>query len=117
MGVWVHDLILNLAKSGDTDGAMWIFNKLPEESPRGLFLMLIASAQTERGDFAGAEQTLEKLEGNKYWRDVALVKVAHIRKVKGDADGAQRLASKIYDLSLRDVVFGDKSSSSTQSDA
>lgn len=117
-GTWIYDLIIELARSGDTAGAMWIISKLPEKSPRATFLMLIAFAQADRSDFAGAEQTIEKLGGfsDKFWRNTALVKVARARMVKGDTDEAQRLASMIDDSAVRDTVFSDKSSSSTQSD-
>ena len=116
MGSWVHDLVLNLAKSGDTDGAMWIVNKMPGDSPRGHFLMLIASVQAEKDDCVGTEHTLELLQGNKFWRDGALAQVARIRKMRGDTDGAHRIATMINDPIIRDVAFRHISASSTQSD-
>ena len=51
IGSWVHDLILNTAKSGDIDFALTIVNKLPESTPRGHFLLLIASVQAQQGDY------------------------------------------------------------------
>jgi hypothetical protein len=101
LGSWVHDLILFTARSGDIDGAKSLVQRLPEESPRGHFLMLIVNAQAQSGDYHGAESTLATLPHDSPWHDFSLVMIAKEMKKRGDIAQIEAIIARITDTEIK----------------
>jgi hypothetical protein len=114
IGSWVHDLVLNTAKSGDIDFALTIVNKLPESTPRGRFLLLIASVQAQQGDYQGAESTVNTLEPGNTWRDGALLYVAREMISRGKTAEADDIMARIVDPQIRAAALNPSTSSPTE---
>ncbi len=105
VGSWVHDLVLDTAQSGEIDGALTIVNRLPEDSPRGHFLTLIASVQARQGDYHGADSTLRTLEPDNPWRDIAFILVAREMVGRGNTAEANNIFTQIVDPQMRDAAL------------
>ena len=101
LGSWVHDLVLDMARSGDIDGAKAIVNKLPEDSPRGNFLSLIATVQAQQGHYREAEATLAALPPDNIWRDLGLASVIRVMVSRGDRTEAEATATHVIDPQIK----------------
>lgn len=113
IGSWVHDLVLNTAKSGDIDGALTYVSRMPEDSPRGHFLSLIAAVQAQHGDYRGAKSTIAALEPGNPWRDIGLIFIIREMMNHGDQAEAYAIANRIVDPQIKTSAMRLCTASST----
>ena len=99
-GTWVYDLVLFTAKSGDIGGAKTFVNRL-QDGPRGMFLSLIASAQVEQGDYAGAEATQATIRPDDGWYDLSFLVMVRKMILRNDRIQAEILANRIHDAEIK----------------
>jgi len=101
MGSWVHDLVASTARAGDIEGAKKFVKRLTGEAPRGHLLALIAAAQTQHGDYAGAKATHATIERDNSWRDLSLVFMATEMISRNDREEAEVIVSQIHDPEIK----------------
>jgi hypothetical protein len=101
MGVWVHDLVLRTAQSGDIDGARTFIKIMPKDSARGHLTLKIVSVQAKQGDYTGAEATLAILKPDNMWYDMALLCIVDSMVERGDIAQSEAILTKILDPQVK----------------
>lgn len=84
---------------------MMYVSRMPEDSPRGHFLSLIASAQAQHGDYRGAKSTMATLEPDNPWRDIGLAFIIREMMNHGDQAEAYAIANRIVDAEIKAVAL------------